>query len=221
MSEKRSTGSVLKAYSIIEAKNFDENEEKITVRGIATTPTPDRTGDSVDPMGAKYATPMPLLWQHRSSEPVGRMVEAKQTKKGIEFVAEIPVVKEAGKLKERVDEAIHSLKYGLVSAVSIGFRILGGEGDGFEYMEDGYSWDIKKWEWLELSLVTIPANSEAMISAVKSMDVGDRATVSETIANIKQLSGGSGKPQTVSLISPAYNEEREVKAGTVKLIQGE
>jgi hypothetical protein len=29
---------------------------------------------------------------------------------------------------------------------------------------------FKEWEWMELSLVTIPANSEAIISAVKSID---------------------------------------------------
>jgi len=42
--------------------------------------------------------------------------------------------------------------------------------DGYEVMKGG-GWNIKQWEWLELSLVTIPANSEAVISAVKSADL--------------------------------------------------
>lgn len=221
MKQKRDFGEVQKAYTILEAKNFSEDEDKITVTGIATTPTPDRQGDSVDPMGAQFKTPMPLLWQHNHTAPVGVLTVANPTKKGIPFTAEIPIIKEAGRLKERVDEAIHSLKYGLVSAVSIGFRVLGGEGEGFEYMEDGYSWAIKKWEWLELSLVTIPANSEAMISAVKSMDVQTRPASGDTGGDVKNLSGGSGKPQPVRLIPPVYNEGREVKPNTVKLIQGD
>lgn len=69
-------------------------------------------------------------------------------------------------MKDRVDEAIQSLKYKLVAAVSIGFRALQ---DGVEVMKDG-GYLFKNWEWLELSLVTIPANSEAVITAVKSID---------------------------------------------------
>lgn len=109
---------------------------------------------------------MPLLWQHNHAQPVGNVTFAKPTKKGIPFEAQLPVIKEAGTLKDRVDEAIQSLKYNLVSAVSIGFRALK---DGVERMDDG-GYRFKSWEWMELSLVTIPANSEAVITAIKSFD---------------------------------------------------
>ena len=155
-----------RAYSILRVKGMTDDSDFVYVEGIASTPTIDRQGDSVDPMGAKFATPMPLLWQHDSQKPVGHMTFARPTKSGIPFKAQIPKISEAGTLKDRVDEAIHSLKYGLVSAVSIGFKILK---DGFEVMDNG-GWNIKQWEWLELSLVTVPANSEAVISAVKSAD---------------------------------------------------
>lgn len=155
-----------RAYSILDVKAQTEDDDFVYVEGIASTPTTDRMGDSVDPMGAKFATPMPLLWQHRHDMPVGNMTLATPTKKGIPFTAQIPKIKEAGTLKDRVDEAIHSIQYGLVKAVSIGFSILEG---GYEVMDNG-GLDIKSWEWLELSLVTIPANSEAVITAVKSAD---------------------------------------------------
>lgn len=144
-----------------------DDPEFVYVEGVASTPTIDRQGDIIDPMGAKFAAPMPLLWQHNAEKPVGHMTFAKPTKTGIPFKAQIPKISEAGTLKDRVDEAIQSLKYGLVSAVSIGFRVMK---DGFDVMESG-GWNIKSWEWLELSLVTIPANSEAVISAVKSADL--------------------------------------------------
>ena len=49
--------------------------------------------------------------------------EAKPTKDGIPFKARIASVAEAGRLKERLDEAWQSLKAGLVRAVSIGFAV--------------------------------------------------------------------------------------------------
>jgi HK97 family phage prohead protease len=148
-----------------------EEDGFVTIKGIASTPTADRVGDIVEPLGARFKTPMPLLWQHDHKQPVGQLTFAKPEKSGIPFEGRIPVVKEAGRLKDRIDEAIHSLKYGLVTAVSIGFNAVEGaiealKGGGYRY---------KEWDWLELSLVTIPANSEAVIQAVKSIDQEHRA----------------------------------------------
>lgn len=155
-----------RAYSVLNVKGMDEDDEYYRISGIASTPTPDRMGDIVEPMGAKFKTPMPLLWQHSNDKPVGTVTFAQPNKKGIPFEAHLPKIKEEGNLKARVDEAIQSLKYKLVAAVSIGFRALD---DSYEYMESG-GIKFKEWEWLELSLVTIPANSEALISAIKSID---------------------------------------------------
>lgn len=181
-----------RAYTILSTKAYDEDGDKVKVSGIASTPATDRYGDIVDPMGAKFSTPMPLLWQHDHRAPVGTMTMAKPTKKGIPFEAELPIIKEAGRLKERVDEAIHSMKYGLVNAVSIGFQIME---DGYELLENG-GLAIKEWEWLELSLVTIPANSEAVISAVKSADTKALAAMGRKLEHqrsIGTVSGGAEK----------------------------
>ena len=156
-----------RAYSILDIeKMVDDDEDKMTIEGIASTPTPDRMQDVVEPMGAKFKTPMPLLWQHNHDKPIGHVTFAKPEKKGIPFVAEIPKIKEAGVLKDRIDEAIQSIKYKLVAAVSIGFRPIE---DAYEFMDNG-GIRFKEWEWYELSAVTIPANSEAVITAVKSAD---------------------------------------------------
>lgn len=155
-----------RAYSVLETKAVEESADSVTIRGIASTPTTDRMGDVVEPMGARFQTPMPLLWQHNHDQPVGRMTFAAPTTKGIPFEAVLPVVKEPGRLKDRVDEAIHSLKYQLVAAVSIGFKAVEGQ---IERLKGG-GLRFKEWDWLELSLVTIPANSQAVITAVKSID---------------------------------------------------
>jgi HK97 family phage prohead protease len=190
-----------RAYSILDVKGVADDDKFVYVEGIASTPTVDRQGDSVDPMGAKFTAPMPLLWQHDAHKPVGQMTFARPTKSGIPFKAQIPKITEAGTLKDRVDEAIQSLKYGLVSAVSIGFRILQ---DGYEVMEGG-GWNIKSWEWMELSLVTIPANSEAVISAVKSAD----------IATLSALGRTQGK--STSALSPGDSGQKKAVRRPIQL----
>lgn len=155
-----------RAYSILQVKDLREEDGFVRIRGIASTPTVDRVGDVVEPMGAKFKTPMPLLWQHRHDAPVGNVTFAQPTKKGIPFEAELPIIKETGTLKDRVDEAIQSMKYGLVAAVSIGFSAVK---DKVERLADG-GLKFNEWNWHELSLVTIPANADAVITAIKSAD---------------------------------------------------
>ena len=151
-----------RAYSVLSIKAVDE--EQRVIKGTATTPTPDRVGDVVEPLGVKFKNPMPLLWQHKHDKPVGQVRFEKPTKKGIDFTAQLANVTEPGTLKDRVDEAWQSVKHGLVSAVSIGFKAL-----EYSFMDDG-GIHFQETEVMELSLVTIPANAEATISSIKSID---------------------------------------------------
>lgn len=157
-------------YSFLTIKQVDE--ENRTIMGIATTPEVDRQGDIVEPKGAQFAKEIPLLWQHDALQPVGRVKLGKATKDGIPFTAKIAKVDMPAGLKARLDEAWSSVKSGLVSAVSIGFRPL-----EFSFMEDSGGIRFTSFEILELSLVTIPANASATISAVKSADFITRAAL--------------------------------------------
>ena len=148
-----------RAYSVLEIKAADDDTR--TIRGVASTPTADRMGDIVKPEGAKFSLPVPLLWQHRADQPIGHVTEAKVTKSGIEIVATI-----ASGVSEEIDRAWGLIKSGLVRGLSIGFR-------GLDTEQIPNSWGVifNAWEWLELSAVTIPANSEATITAVKQFDL--------------------------------------------------
>lgn len=184
------------AYSLLETKDFDESDDKITVKGIASTPTPDRSLDVVEPMGAKFETPMPLLWMHNNEKPVGHVTFAEPNENGIPFVAEIPKIAESGILKDRIDEAIHSLKYKLVAAVSIGFK-----SSDYDILKSG-GLHFKTWDWLELSLVTIPANPEAKINLVKSLDRASRVALDTEEAQPEKPTGDTVKAvrKTINLI---------------------
>lgn len=153
-----------RAYSVLQVRSVDA--EQRVIEGIATTPTVDRVGDVIDPLGASFADDLPLLWQHRHDQPVGRVKFGTPTKAGIPFTASIPHVPQPGALQARVDEAWDSVRSGLVRAVSIGFRALK---DGVESLKDG-GYLFKRTEIMELSLVTIPANSDAVITAIKAFD---------------------------------------------------
>jgi HK97 family phage prohead protease len=153
----------MKAYSTFEVKELDDDKRVLV--GLATTPATDRMDDIVEPKGAVFKLPLPLLWQHRHDQPIGSVTRATVKANGIEVVAQIAKVTEAGTLKDRLDEAWQSIKAGLVRGFSIGFQPL-------ETAEIEGSWGRRftKWSWHELSAVTIPANAEATIQSIKSMD---------------------------------------------------
>ena len=156
-----------RAYAVLEIKAVDDDAR--VIEGVATTPRPDRVGDIVEPLGVKFKNPMPLLWQHRSDMPVGTVKFEKPTKAGIRFRAELPYPTESETLKNRVAEAWESVKLGLVSAVSIGFRSI-----EHAFLDDGGIRFISS-EVMELSLVTIPAKADATIQTIKSVDIAQRA----------------------------------------------
>jgi HK97 family phage major capsid protein/HK97 family phage prohead protease len=177
-----------RAYSVLEIRQVQEDAR--IIEGIASTPTPDRMGDVVNPLGAKFAVPMPLLWQHDSTQPIGEVTFAKATKSGIPFRAQLARVDEPGALQDRLNEAWTSIKIGLVKAVSIGFRAL-----KYSFMDDG-GIEFSEWEWLELSAVTIPANADATITIIRSLDAQARAaTGREGLEPSDRPAPRSGNPQ--------------------------
>jgi uncharacterized protein len=191
-----------RAYSLLNVKGVSDNKSVVIVEGVASTPKPDRERDIVEPLGARFETPMPFMLHHDSRLPVGNVTFARPTSTGIPFQAELPIVKEAGIVQDRVNEAIHSLKYKLIGCVSIGFAAVEGaverlKSGGLRFME---------WQWLELSLVTVPANPDAVITGIKSIDAALRgaqiksadqlslAAIGDQRKTVVRLSGGNPIP---------------------------
>lgn len=179
-----------RAYSLLEIKALDDDARVIS--GIATTPTPDRVGDIVEPMGVKFTNPMPLLWQHQHDKPVGSVEFGKATEKGIPFTATVAKIEDAGSLKELVDMAWQSVKAKLVRGVSIGFRPM-----EYSYIENG-GIRFSETEVYELSLVTIPANAEATITSIKSIDREHLAALGKLALPVVRVAGASANPPVKS-----------------------
>ena len=176
-----------RAYSLLTVKSVDD--DKRIIEGIATTPTPDRYNDVVEPKGMEFKLPLPLLYQHNSRQPIGHVTDAKVGKDGITIKAQMA----ATGIASYIDEAWALIKSGLVQGLSIGFRPIeqafNKETNGFHFLRS---------EWLELSAVTIAANSEATITAIKSADAlvlassGNSARASITV-NLPAVAGPTGK----------------------------
>lgn len=196
-----------KAYAVLNVKSFDE--EKRVIKGIATTPTMDRAGDTVQPMGAKYTLPLPLLFHHNHEMPIGKVVSLTVTKDGILFEAEIARIEEEGILKNRTDEAWQSIKSGLISAVSIGFS-------SSKYSSTKTGYDFEEWEMYELSVVTIPANRDATIQTIKSL-FNDDALVDKEKNKTNNKTGVTVKYKTIQKEEVKMNYAEQIKSLKAKM----
>lgn len=201
-----------RAYSVLTVKAFDD--DKRTFSGIATTPSVDRVGDIIDPLGVKFTNPLPLLHQHKHDKPIGKVWFDPPTKDGITFRAEIPLIEEPGELQDRVNTAWGEIKHGLVTATSIGFRPI-----EYSFMENG-GVRYTETEVFELSAVTIPAQADAIISQVKSIDAALRAAAGipepETPARPTPDAATGKSNRVVKLGAPARDRAPPFVIRTIK-----
>ena len=181
-----------RAYALLEVKSFDEDQR--IIRGIATTPQTDLQDDIVEPKGASFASHIPFLFAHDSKQSIGHVTKTNITDAGIEIEAQIKKIPEPGTLKDRIDEAWQSIKYGLVRGLSIGFKDLESE------PIKGSNWGrrIKKWQWLELSCRNHRGEHEASITAIKEIDSHYRAASGNDVQSSEPTaSGQKAKPASV------------------------
>jgi HK97 family phage prohead protease len=131
------------------------------VAGYASTfgGTPDSYGDVVA-KGAFLSSlakrpNVRLLWQHDMGEPIGKVISLTEDDKGL-FGRWSLVPTDTGK------KAHELLKADLVDSLSIGFMT-----EDADYREDGVR-VLKAVELVEVSIVTIPANTNAVITSFKA-----------------------------------------------------
>jgi len=148
----------------------DDDEEFFFFQGYASTFGNLDLGDDVVMPGAfikSLSERQPkLLWQHDHSEPIGIFQEVKEDNIGLFVDAKLP--KSDTFVEGRV---IPQIKVGSINSMSIGFRTIKSEFDT--------ETDIRKIievKLFEISLVSIPMNTQAMITAFKGLELnGDYA----------------------------------------------
>lgn len=161
-------------FAIVKADS--DESEGTTVRVIASTAAPDRMKDIVEQewnLDNFKANPV-ILWGHDSNTPpIGRAVaiSVEKTGDGPQLIADIKF--DEGPHNPLANTVAEQFRNGTLNAVSVGFRPhevtpRSGLADNDERRsEQGLI--LSKNELLEISAVTIPANSQAL--AMRSIEV--------------------------------------------------
>jgi HK97 family phage prohead protease/HK97 family phage major capsid protein len=136
----------------------------ITIEGYASTNEADRHGDivpaSVWEKGMlNYLKNPVILAYHDHSEPVGRMVDHRIDGKGLWVKARISAA---------ASEVFDLVKDGVLTAFSIGFRIVDAE-----YNSAAELFVVKELELHEISVVSVPANQNTLFSLSKAFDTAE------------------------------------------------
>jgi HK97 family phage major capsid protein/HK97 family phage prohead protease len=197
---------VNRAWAVLEIKSIDEATRRI--RGTASTPTPDRSGDVVEPLGARFPPEIPLLLHHRKETPVG-VARLTATRTGIDFDATLPTIAEDGAVKAEVDRAWTSIQHKLIRGISIGFRVVD---DAVEALKTG-GLRFLKTEILELSLVSVPAHQDASLSIIKAIDLGASALHLPGVTGLPVVYAvKAAKPMTTTEQITQFENTRAAKA---------
>jgi HK97 family phage prohead protease/HK97 family phage major capsid protein len=150
--------------SFIKSTATDGKTTSITIEGYASTTDIDRQGDvvpvSVWEKGIQNYLKNPvILAYHDHSEPVGRMVEHRIDGKGLWIKARI---------SSAANEVFNLVKDGVLTAFSIGFRIVDAE-----YNSAAELFVVKELELHEISVVSVPANQNTLFSLSKAFDTAE------------------------------------------------
>lgn len=166
MSEKEiKTNEPLNKLLAALVDNKSINTEKRTADFVITTDGVDRDGDIMDPMGMDTThyekNPTVLTFHNYNSFPVGKVINIKKTKKNVRATVEfVP----AGVLPE-ADISWKLVELGFLKTVSIGFL------PNYDTIERPENMKrngqrvyriIRNYELMELSLVPVPSNRDAL-----------------------------------------------------------
>jgi len=124
---------------------------------VVTSNRLDRDGDVLDPDGAEVDPKAPLLWQHLMMEPIGKLLEVtQQNKKRVKArfaIADTPLGRDAATLVE-------------FGALRISHGFLPTEWEERESKDGEFlGWHIRKYDLIEVSLVSVPSNVDAVVMA--------------------------------------------------------
>lgn len=128
-----------------------------TVDSYREVVAPGAFADTLADIKAK-GRPVPVLWQHRSGEPIGIYTELSEDARGLKVSGRLILDGVA-----RAKEAHALMKAGAVSGLSIGYYVREDSWDEKERVRT-----LKKVDLVEISLVTFPANDDARVDAIKS-----------------------------------------------------
>jgi HK97 family phage prohead protease len=162
--ESKQAQAMLRAGQSCDVRKDGAAIEREMIEGkisfVLTDETKDRYGDVVAADGwnlDNFNKNRVLLWAHDySAHPVGKLAEPKQVGKKLKASVEEWVGRELSEFAWATEQMV---RRGFLNAVSVGFRP-----EEYSYNED-YSINYLQQELLEVSVVPVPANPNALVAA--------------------------------------------------------
>lgn len=145
------------------------DEEYVEISGYASTNSEDRHGDVIpasaweDPDALKNYMKNPIvLAYHDHKRPIGNVTSVKIEAAGLFVTARV--------YKSADSEVYAMVKAGVLKTFSIGFRL-----KDLEWDEEREVFVLTKLEMHELSVVSVPANQDALFSLAKQLKASGRS----------------------------------------------
>lgn len=179
-------------------------------RHILTTPRKDRDGDILRTEGATVDPKMPLLWQHVHTLPIGKMIAiAEHTNQKLSLISVIV------DMNELSHDAAVMIDSGM-GRFSHGFRALEfdelKEDEGEVTSPGGF--DIKKFEIMEASLVSVPSNTDAETEEVL-LGLGEGGKLTSPL--MKEVCKGIRERRPVQIpVTKEIPDEDKFRSGSTK-----
>ena len=127
------------------------------IEGFANTTDRDRTGDIITAQAwanglENYQKNSVLLYQHNTSNPIGKVTNMEVSERGLWVEAEISAV----------NDNLHTLMNdGALKGLSVGFSL-----ENQKYDAEKDTTFITELELLEISVVSVPANQNSLFKVV-------------------------------------------------------
>ena len=161
--------------------SFELLDEDRKVKFFVSSESIDRDGDIVRQEGIKFDTfdknPI-VLYNHNRSMPIARVTGRSMEEGKMAMEVTFP---EKG-VSEESDKVFGLIKAGVLSATSIGFLPI-----EYGWLEGGDVFEYKEIELLELSVVTIPANPDAVAIERSFKDEAEKPEIPEEEKEIIRL----------------------------------
>lgn len=164
-----------KKYKQYIAKTEVDSDDR-TVTAVISTIAIDRDKEILLPKGAILdnflKNPVVQFAHNYSDNPVGKALWVTKGRKTIKAKVKFPTAEESPK----ADEIYKLFKGGFLNAFSVGFMPIKGHSPTPDEIKKKPEWAearyvFDEWELLEFSVVPVPANPEALATAVKTKEI--------------------------------------------------
>lgn len=136
-----------------------EDNEDLKISGYASTKSADRVGDVILPEGwdvKNFLNNPILLFNHKYDKPIGKVTEINADENGLYIT---------GIISKHAKDILGLVKDQVLRTFSVGFL-----SKDIDYNKDTGGYIIKAAELLEISVVSVPCNQDAVFSLAKSFE---------------------------------------------------